>query len=172
MTRLIAIIIVGMLLWAMLSRLRQAAGMRRHDGAVIEHRRRSSARTNNRLIMTLGRAGKRFSPFALVCHRGRRSRAPYRTPIRVVRQPTRFVVGLTYGRQVDWYRNLEAARGGQIIWQGRNYAIGSPQDACPRYAIGSFPLLSRLLFWLDGVDQFSYLPLETPPDAVPPRAGG
>jgi hypothetical protein len=94
--------------------LRQAAGMRRRDPAVIERKRRSNSRATNRLTTSLGRAGKRMSPFALVCHTGRRSGRLRRTPIRVIHRPDGFIVPLTYGRRVDWYRNLEATGAGQI----------------------------------------------------------
>jgi deazaflavin-dependent oxidoreductase (nitroreductase family) len=159
MRQLIALGLFALLARAVFLRLRQAAGMRRRDPAAIEHKRRSNSRATNRLIRSLGRAGKRFSPFALVCHTGRRSGIPRRTPIRLVHRPDGFVVPLTYGQHVDWYRNLEAAGGGQIVWQGRTYLTGAPQPLEADGTAAMFPLPSRFLFWLDGVDQFCWLPV-------------
>jgi hypothetical protein len=102
MRRLIALGLFALLVLVAFLRLRQADGMRRRDAAVVEQNRQSSSRVTNRLIKSLGRAGKPLSPFALVCHTGRRSGAPRRTPIRVVHRPDGFVVPLTYGPRVDW----------------------------------------------------------------------
>ena len=71
-------------------------------------------------------AGKGRTPFALVRHVGRRSGKPYATPIIVRRTPHGFVFALTYGPSVDWLRNLQNAKGGTLLWHGREYAIGDP----------------------------------------------
>ncbi len=53
----------------------------------------------------LGRlAGRRRGPFALVKHVGRRSGRHYQTPIIAVPVADGFVIALTYGSHVDWYR--------------------------------------------------------------------
>src|SRR3954464_5911301 len=62
-------------------------------------------------------AGRRWNPiFALVLHRGRRSGGAYETPVGARRVADGFIISLAFGAQVDWYRNLEAARGGAIRW--------------------------------------------------------
>src|SRR5262245_66666815 len=63
-------------------------------------------------------------PFALVRHVGRRSGKPYETVIMVWPTGAGFVIALTYGPNVDWYRNLVAAGGGTVYWHGRAYKIG------------------------------------------------
>lgn len=64
-------------------------------GTVLKH-------TLNRVTtrVAMGRGG----PFALVRHIGRRSGTSYATPIIVQPAEGGFVIELTYGDGVDWYR--------------------------------------------------------------------
>jgi len=48
-------------------------------------------------------------PFAVIRHVGRRSGKPYETTIMVWPLRDGFVIALTYGSEVDWYRNILAA---------------------------------------------------------------
>ncbi len=57
-------------------------------------------------------------PFAIVNHRGRRSGRRYRTPILAFPTDTGFVFALTYGRNVDWVRNLMASDSGRLKYKG------------------------------------------------------
>lgn len=76
-------------------------------------------RVPNRLVRTF--AGRRFSPVAIVEHRGRRSGRPYRTPVLAFRAPDGYVISLPYGAGRDWVRNVLTAgfctleRGGRRI---------------------------------------------------------
>lgn len=85
--------------------------------------------TLNRLTSRIARG--RGGPFALVRHVGRVSGRPYETPLIV--QPTDggFVIELTYGDRVDWYRNVRAAGGCGILFHGVEYTINGfePMDA-------------------------------------------
>jgi deazaflavin-dependent oxidoreductase (nitroreductase family) len=85
-------------------------------------------------------------PFAIIGHVGRRSGKPYETVIWV--WPTRegFVIALTYGSRVDWYRNLLAAGGGTIFWHRRLYAVGKPEPIDADTALPAFPAPFRLIF--------------------------
>lgn len=77
--------------------------------------------TLNPLTIRLARGAS--SPFALVRHVGRTSGKRYETPIIV--QPTAggLVIELTYGDQVDWYRNVRAAGGCVILFHRVEYVI-------------------------------------------------
>jgi deazaflavin-dependent oxidoreductase (nitroreductase family) len=68
-----------------------------------------------------------FGPFALLRHVGRRSGKKYEIPIMVWPVEGGFVIELTYGRKVDWLRNLQAAGGGHIVRGGRTYELGPPR---------------------------------------------
>ena len=63
--------------------------------------------TLNRWTTRLARSGR--GPFSLVRHRGRKSGTVYETPIIVAPVPEGFVAELTYGEDVNWYRNILAA---------------------------------------------------------------
>ena len=81
--------------------------------------------------ITLRVAKGNGGPFAVVRHVGRKSGTHYETPIIV--QPTEggFVIELTDGDGVDWYRNVRAAGGCGIRYHGVEYVIDGfePMDA-------------------------------------------
>ncbi len=77
-----------------------------------------------------------FGPFALVRHVGRRSGKQYETPIIVQPVDDGFVFELTYGPEVDWYKNMLAA----VPWFGMARTMCSirsnrwtPRLACPPF---------------------------------------
>ena len=63
--------------------------------------------TLNRVTSRMARAGR--GPFSLVRHTGRKSGRTYETPVILARAPEGFIAQLTYGAQVNWYRNIVAA---------------------------------------------------------------
>ncbi len=72
----------------------------------------------------LGRfARSKRGPFAIVRHVGRRSGKRYETPIFAFPVAGGFLVALTYGREVDWYRNVIAAGRCDLTWHRHEYAI-------------------------------------------------
>ena len=75
----------------------------------------------NRLTGAVARTS--FGPFSIVRHTGRRSGKVYETPIIV--QPTDggFVIALTYGPDVDWYRNVLAANSCDILRHRQWYHV-------------------------------------------------
>jgi deazaflavin-dependent oxidoreductase (nitroreductase family) len=86
----------------------------------------SSSRTHikntlNRATIRIARSGR--GPFTLVRHIGRKTGTTYETPIIVARVPDGFVAELTYGPEVSWYRNIVAAGGCVIVFQGAPYQI-------------------------------------------------
>ena len=99
---------------------------------------------SNRVLS--GLAHLSFGPFAIVRHVGRRSGKPYETVIWV--WPTRegFVIALTYGPEVDWYRNMLVAGGGTVFWHRRLYAVGKPEPIDAETALPAFPAPFRLIF--------------------------
>ncbi len=79
----------------------------------------------NRLLRGFTRLS--LGPFAIVHHVGRRSGKPYETVIWVWQMREGFVIALTYGEEVDWYRNMKAAGGGTVFWHKRLYVVGKPE---------------------------------------------
>src|SRR5260370_12295782 len=67
----------------------------------------------NRLLR--GFANLSHSPFAIIRHVGRRSGKPYETVIWVWPLGEGFVIALTYGPDVDWYRNILPPAAGTVV---------------------------------------------------------
>src|SRR4030042_785208 len=61
-------------------------------------------------------------PWAIVNHPGRRSGRAYRTPVMAFPTETGFVFALTYGRDVDWAKNLVAS-GGSMEYNGEEIEL-------------------------------------------------
>jgi deazaflavin-dependent oxidoreductase (nitroreductase family) len=66
-------------------------------------------------------------PLAVVHHVGRKSGKRYRTPVVAFPSAEGFTIPMTYGRDVDWGRNLIASRGGEVQQMGRHFAVRNPR---------------------------------------------
>ena len=93
-------------------------------------------------------------PFAVIHHVGRRSGKPYETTIMIWQMGDDFVIALTYGPDVDWYRNLVAAGHGTLLWHGKRYAIEKPEPIDRTTALTAFPPFIRLILRLHGTHDF------------------
>lgn len=69
-------------------------------------------------------------PWAVICHRGRRSGRAYRTPVLAFKRGRRLTVAILYGEESDWLRNVLAG-GGQVVRCGRTYDLIGPQVLDP-----------------------------------------
>jgi deazaflavin-dependent oxidoreductase (nitroreductase family) len=77
--------------------------------------------TLNRATTRLARAG--YGPFSLVRHVGRRTGRTYETPLILARVEGGFVAELTYGPDVQWYRNITAAGGCVLVVGGVEHHV-------------------------------------------------
>jgi len=75
--------------------------------------------TNQLFLLIAGR----IPPFTIVNHQGRYTGNSYRTPIMVFPTNSGFVFALTYGRNVDWVKNLISASYGTLEYQGEDIKI-------------------------------------------------
>ena len=109
----------------------------------------------NRVLRGLASCSR--GPFAIIGHVGRRSGKPYETVIMV--WPTRegFVIALTYGPQVDWYRNMLATGGGTVVWHKRVYVVGKPEPIDAKTALPAFPAAFRPIFRRAGMQDFVWM---------------
>ncbi len=57
-------------------------------------------------------------PWAVICHHGRRSGRPYRTPVNAYRHGQTLAVVILYGERSDWVQNVLAG-GGEVVRAGR-----------------------------------------------------
>jgi deazaflavin-dependent oxidoreductase (nitroreductase family) len=85
-------------------------------------------------------------PLAVVHHLGRKSGRRYRTPVVAFRSRQHVVIPMTYGRDVDWARNLVKARSGELVQSGRQIRFRRPrivggEQAFPHLPAGIRPVL-------------------------------
>ncbi len=106
----------------------------------------------NRLVRRF--AGVSRTPFALIRHVGRRSGKPYETPIIVMPQGHGFVIALTYGPRVDWYRNVQAAGAATLLWHNKEYALKQPEPIDVKAGLSAFPPPFRQILGLLGTRDF------------------
>lgn len=86
-------------------------------------------------------------PLAVVHHVGRASGRAYRTPVLAFRSANGFVIPMTYGRDVDWARNLIAAGGGEVVQLGRHFRLRNPRIVDADGAYAHLPVVVRSALW-------------------------
>jgi deazaflavin-dependent oxidoreductase (nitroreductase family) len=106
----------------------------------------------NRLVHTF--AGVSRTPFALIRHVGRRSGKPYETPIIVMPQGHSFVIALTYGPQVDWYRNVQSAGQATLLWHNQEFRLKQPETIAAQTGLSAFPTPFRQILGMLGTRDF------------------
>lgn len=99
-------------------------------------------------------AGSPRSPFAVIRHVGRRSGRVYETPLLVAPIVNGFVIELTYGLEVDWYRNVVAAGRCSLLWHGREYTCSGFEPIDVQMGLLAFPLALRLPLRIFGAQYF------------------
>lgn len=82
--------------------------------------------------------------FAVMTHRGRMSGREYRTPINVFRRGDAYLFFLTYGADVDWVKNVLAARSCSLRTRGRDVALVDPELIEDR-ELRDAPLIPRFI---------------------------
>lgn len=90
-------------------------------------------------------AGHRAFPlWAVIHHRGRRSGTTYATPIAVIPtvDPALVLIGLPWGPQTNWARNVVAAGSADLTWKGAARRVSAPRVVDPEEAAA----LARPLF--------------------------
>ncbi len=100
----------------------------------------------NRIVTNplLGTVAGLIPPLALVHHVGRKSGRAYRTPVVAFRSTTGFVIPMTYGRDVDWARNIVSAHGCKLEQRGRHFTLHNPRIVGFKSAEPHLPRAARL----------------------------
>ena len=106
----------------------------------------------NRLTGKIARTS--FGPFSIIEHVGRKSGKPYQTPIIAIPSAGSFVLALTYGPEVDWYRNVLAAGRCKILWHQQEYVIDEIESLGVEQALPYFPWFERRVLKLVGIQDF------------------
>jgi deazaflavin-dependent oxidoreductase (nitroreductase family) len=90
----------------------------------------------------------------MVYHVGRRSGKPYETTIIAIPAVDSFVVALTYGPDVDWFRNVTAAGRCGILWHRHEYSIEKIEPMAAKTALPYFPVFERTILRWVGIQHF------------------
>jgi deazaflavin-dependent oxidoreductase (nitroreductase family) len=121
----------------------------------------------NRVLHNFARFSR--GPFAVIRHVGRRSGKSYETTIMVEPLGDSFVIALTYGPEVDWYRNILAAGRCTLLWHGKEYTLEKPEPIAMQAALPAFSRLQRPILRLVGVQHFVSMKYEE--GALAPATG-
>ena len=104
------------------------------------------ARLNRRVTNPVLRPlAARLPAFGVVVHRGHVSGRLYRTPVTTFPSEGGFLIALTYGRDVDWVRNVLAADGCRLIHRGRPVDLVDPRILPLQRHAGDIPA------WIRGI---------------------
>ena len=115
--------------------------------------------TLNRGTKRLARSGR--GPFSLVRHVGRTSGAVYETPIIVAPAPGGFIAELTYGESVNWYRNIVAAGGCELLVEGVIHRVVAIEPYPVEAGRRAYPFLPRQILRLLRRTEFRLLRTDT-----------
>lgn len=115
--------------------------------------------------MELRTAGEPGASAAVIRHVGRRSGAPYSTPIGVYPMGDDFLVYLPYGPDVDWLRNIRAAGSAELRVEGHTCLV-TPRIVEPAEALPHVSAKDRRVARLFGVTDFLVL------ERAPVASGG
>ncbi len=108
------------------------------------------------LMVRLARSGL-IPLWAVVRHRGRRSGKVYATPIAIRPTADGFVLPLPWGEGTDWCRNLRAAGGGVVVWQGAEYEVTRPEVIDVADALPAFNAVLRPIVRMTGIKKFLHV---------------
>lgn len=97
---------------------------------------------------------RRLFKYAVIHHQGRRSGRSYATPTSARPTPDGFVVPMAFGEQADWVRNVQAAGGCVIEWEGKEYRLVQPEIVDLAAVRSMFSPIERALIPVFGAKQF------------------
>jgi deazaflavin-dependent oxidoreductase (nitroreductase family) len=91
--------------------------------------------------------------FAILTYVGRTSGKTYRTPMNVFRHGEEYTFALTYGKDVQWVKNVLAAGGCEMVTRGRTVRLTDPRMFVDE-SLHLMPLPVRLVLRLINVTDF------------------
>jgi len=105
------------------------------------------------------RVAHRLPGFCVATYRGRTSGRVYRIPLNVFRRGARYVFALTYGPDVQWVKNVQAAGRCDIETRGRHVALVQPRMEVDPLA-RDMPIPVRQFLRVTGVDHFLWMDVD------------
>ena len=115
--------------------------------------------TLNRVASRMARSG--HGPFSLIRHVGRGSGRTYETPVILAEVAEGFVAELTYGENVNWYRNVVAAGGCVVVHRRREYRVSSVEPCGAEAGRDAYPTPFRLILKAARREEFRLLRTNT-----------
>ena len=116
--------------------------------------------TLNRITTPLAKSG--HGPLSLIRHVGRKSGRSYETPVILAKVPEGFVAELTYGENVNWYRNAVAAGGCVVLSRGMEYRVAAIEPYDTKSGRRAYPAPFRNVLELTGRNDFRLLRVDRP----------
>ncbi|WP_327139865.1 nitroreductase family deazaflavin-dependent oxidoreductase [Nocardia sp. NBC_01327] len=114
---------------------------------------RALARINRRITNPVLGVMARIAPgFGIVIHVGRKSGRVYRSPVTVFRRGDGYRIALTYGRDVDWLKNIRAAGKFELETRGRIVPLSDPVLGHDASAAWAPPVVRQVLVGLSAAD--------------------
>ena len=110
----------------------------------------------------MGPLARVMPPLAVIHHVGRTTGRNYSTPVVAFRSQERFVIPMTYGRDVDWARNIVNAHHCQMEQMGRRFTASNPRVVDFETAGPELPVAVREAFRI--ADLPGYLLLDLQPE--------
>ncbi|PWB55971.1 MAG: nitroreductase family deazaflavin-dependent oxidoreductase [Anaerolineales bacterium] len=126
--------------------------------ATLDRIRQLNKAATNKLLIHL--CGKKFGHFAILGHLGRKSGRLYQIPIIAEPYEDGFVIALTYGKKVDWLKNVLARGSCSLRWKNRDYALVHPEFVSPERSLLAFPAIFRSGLRMMGIEYFLRLRIQ------------
>lgn len=93
----------------------------------------------------MGLAGTRWSPtFSVLTHRGHRSGREYTTPISALPRGGFFWIGLAFGEDAGWTRNVLTAGECELRYRGNHYHLVEPAVVEASAVRSQLPVMLRI----------------------------
>lgn len=126
-------------------------GMRARSPRVLDAVRRFNKAFTNKLARR--KAGRPGVGNGLVRHVGRASGRAYETPIGPFPTEGGFLVALPYGTRADWARNVLAAGGATLVFDGEEVVVDRPEVVATADVLEELPEGERRTLRTFGVQE-------------------
>ncbi len=93
----------------------------------------------------------------MIRHVGRTSGRTYETPVILATVAEGFIAELTYGDQVDWYRNVVAAGGCTVIHHRQEHTVSAIEPCSPERGRTAYGAPFRQILEATGRSEFRLL---------------
>lgn len=124
----------------------------------LDRTRRFNKQVTNKVMIHI--AGKKFGHFVILSHTGRKSGKLYKIPMIAEPAANGFVIALTYGREVDWVKNVLARGSCSMRWKDHEYSLVHPVFIDKELGLSAFPALFRTGLIIMGIQFFLRLEIQ------------